>query len=181
MGTLLGTEHWKSTSSKPTSGLHCLCSCGTDKPSQTDQKPTDGFPAGWSEGILEIPYWHPLSEVCLGETWGFNAEWKPWGWADYPELNFTGSQWEKSLGLTVPLMSREAILLQGWNLPWSPVCVLLFIHLQCISEKEKELVEQGPWWNHLLNMLVWDFKHLCHVAIASWGAFLGNVYWKSTF
>ena len=56
----------------------CLCSCSTDKPRQTDQKPTNGFLGGLSEGTLEIPYCHAvrvrirmwLALVKLGDLTG---------------------------------------------------------------------------------------------------------------
>lgn len=44
----------------PPEGCCWFCSCSTDKPRQTDQKPTDGFLGRLSEGILEIPYCHAL-------------------------------------------------------------------------------------------------------------------------
>lgn len=46
-------------------------------------------------------------------------------------------------------VQRRLVLLQRQNLQWSTVCVPFFFQLQRNNEKEKELVEQGPWWSNL--------------------------------
>lgn len=131
------TWHTASPSIASPPQVYCwLCSCSTDKPAQTDQKPTSCFLGGLSEGILEITLL-PCSKsgnpnmVGLGENWGFNMERKPCDWANYPGFNLvTGSQWQKNLDLTVSLMFREDLFHcrgETCSGPWSvyhffPIC-----------------------------------------------------------
>lgn len=110
----------------------CLCSCSTDKPGQTDQKPKNGVLRGLSKGILEIPYCHALrlrirtwlALVKLGDLMGKGSHVvglitlsstlilvlsgkKPWTW-------------------NVFNVQRRLIPLQRQNLQWSTVCVPFF-------------------------------------------------------
>lgn len=143
------------TSSPPV--CRFLCSCSADKRGQPDQKPTNGFLGGLSETTLEIPYCHALrvtigiwlALVKFGDLTGKGKH--AVGLITLSSAFLLVLSGKKTSGpYSVFNVQRRLILLQRQNLQWPTACVLgFFSHLQCINEKEKELVEQGSWWSHL--------------------------------